>query len=170
VRVRIVELRSYLPSDMTTILDSVLKREITIGGEPYTLTLSPEGFSLVVKGRRNGLDIAWADLVAGDAALATALNASLTANLEPRSAPAQKKSGESRSKTAKAEDPRAVAARLFEVREPEKSLAAPRSNAAATPRERSPGTLRKGAAAKSRPKPGAKRVEPRKPAAKLKRK
>ena len=69
---------------MTTKLDSVLKREVTIGGEPYTLTISPEGFSLTIKGRRNGLDIAWADLVGGDAALATALNASLTANIVPR--------------------------------------------------------------------------------------
>jgi hypothetical protein len=69
---------------MTTKLDGVLKRELLIGGEPYTLTLSTEGFSLTVKGRRKGLDIRWADLVGGDAALATALNASLTANIEPR--------------------------------------------------------------------------------------
>jgi hypothetical protein len=73
---------------MTTPLDSVLKRELTIGGEPYTLTISPEGFSLTIKGHRNGLDIAWADLVGGDAALATALNASLTANIVPRGKPA----------------------------------------------------------------------------------
>ena len=69
---------------MTTKLDGVLKRELLIGGEPYTLTLSTGGFSLTVKGRRKGLDIRWADLVGGDAALATALNASLTANIEPR--------------------------------------------------------------------------------------
>lgn len=69
---------------MTTKLDSVLKRELTIGGEPYTLTISPEGFSLTIKGHRKGLDIAWTDLVGGDAALATALNASLTANIAPR--------------------------------------------------------------------------------------
>jgi hypothetical protein len=69
---------------MTTKLDSVLKRELTIGGELYTLTISPEGFLLTIKGHRNGLDIAWADLVGGDAALATALNASLTANIAPR--------------------------------------------------------------------------------------
>jgi hypothetical protein len=31
----------------------------------------------VPKGKRNGLEIAWKDLVNGDAALATALNASL---------------------------------------------------------------------------------------------
>ena len=70
---------------MTTKLDGVLKRELSIGGEPYTLTLSQEGFTLALKGHRKGLDIRWADLVGGDAALATALNASLTANIVPRS-------------------------------------------------------------------------------------
>jgi hypothetical protein len=69
---------------MTTKLDGVLKRELSIGGEPYTLTLSQEGFMLALKGHRKGLDIRWADLVGGDAALATALNASLTANIVPR--------------------------------------------------------------------------------------
>jgi len=75
---------------MTTKLDGELKREITIGETAYTVTLSPTGFTLVLKGRRKGLAIAWADLVSGEAALATALNASLTANLAPapaRSAP-----------------------------------------------------------------------------------
>jgi hypothetical protein len=47
-----------------------LKRELSIRGEPYTLTLSGEGFTLALKGRRKGLDIVWADLVGGDAALA----------------------------------------------------------------------------------------------------
>ena len=69
---------------MTTKLDGELRRELTIGRDDYTLTLSPTGFVLAVKGRRKGLEIAWADLVSGDAALATALNASLTANLAPR--------------------------------------------------------------------------------------
>ena len=83
---------------MTTKLDGILKRELSIGGEPYTLTLSQQGFTLTLKGRRKGLDIQWAELVAGDAALATALTASLTANIVPRS-----KSAESipRAETAK---------------------------------------------------------------------
>jgi hypothetical protein len=69
---------------MTTKLDRTLKRELTISGEPYTLTISEDGFTLTLKGRRKGLDIRWVDLVGGDAALATALNASLTANILPR--------------------------------------------------------------------------------------
>jgi hypothetical protein len=62
---------------MATKLDKSLKREIDIDGKPYMLTVSPEGMKLVPKGRRNGVEISWKDLVSGDAALATALNASL---------------------------------------------------------------------------------------------
>ena len=63
---------------MTTKLDGALKRELSINGEPYTLTISPERLHLVRKGRRKGYELAWADLISGDAALATALNASLS--------------------------------------------------------------------------------------------
>ena len=66
---------------MTTRLDSELKREIMISGTPYTLTITPDKFVLVLKGRRKGLEIRWTDLVSGEAALATALNASLKANI-----------------------------------------------------------------------------------------
>ncbi len=62
---------------MTTKLDGPLKRELSVLGKLYTLTLSPHGFNLAPKGRRIGYELAWADLVSGDAALATALNASL---------------------------------------------------------------------------------------------
>jgi hypothetical protein len=71
---------------VTTKLDGELKRELLIGREPYTLTVSPTGFTLAIKGRRKGLEIHWTDLVSGEAALATALNASLTANIQPRKA------------------------------------------------------------------------------------
>jgi hypothetical protein len=62
---------------MATKLDKHLKREIDIDGQPFMLTIGPEGLKLVPKGKRNGLEIAWKALVSGDAALATALNASL---------------------------------------------------------------------------------------------
>ncbi len=68
---------------MTTRLDGPLKREIDIAGAPYTLTLTPDGLTLVLKGKRKGFHVAWSALVSGDAALATALNASLAANLRP---------------------------------------------------------------------------------------
>ena len=69
---------------MTTQLAGALKREVMSGGHPYTVTLSPTGFTLAMKGRRKGLELTWIDLVNGEAALATALNASLTANITPK--------------------------------------------------------------------------------------
>ncbi|ARQ90092.1 hypothetical protein [Stenotrophomonas maltophilia] len=60
-----------------TPLDKPLRRELHIGGQPYTLTVAPEGLRLVEKGRRKGITLRWQDLVSGDAALATALQASL---------------------------------------------------------------------------------------------
>ena len=62
---------------MATKLDKSLKREVDIEGKPYMLTISPEGLKLVPKGKRNGLELTWQALIGGDAALATALNASL---------------------------------------------------------------------------------------------
>ena len=69
---------------MTTKLDAPLKRELRILGQAYTLTISPEGLLLAPKGRRKGQELRWADLVSGDAALATALNASLARAAPPR--------------------------------------------------------------------------------------
>jgi hypothetical protein len=78
---------------VTTQLSGDLKREVMIGGHAYTVTLSPTGFTLVMKGRRKGLELKWVNLVSGEAALATALNASLTANIMPKAdkTPAKRK-------------------------------------------------------------------------------
>ena len=64
---------------MTTKLARPFKRELEVNGEKYTLTLDPEGFKLVAKGRRKGIELRWESIVGGDAALATALNASMEA-------------------------------------------------------------------------------------------
>ena len=63
---------------MTTKLTQPFKRELDLNGEKYTLTVAPEGFKLVQKGKRKGIELAWAALVNGEAALATALNATLS--------------------------------------------------------------------------------------------
>jgi len=60
---------------MATRLTGPLKREVSIGKADYMLTISPEGLKLVPKGKRNGLELAWAALVSGDAAMAVALRA-----------------------------------------------------------------------------------------------
>jgi hypothetical protein len=64
---------------MATKLEKPLKREVQIGEQPYMLTIDPQGLKLVPKGKRNGLELAWSALVSGDAALASALNASVKA-------------------------------------------------------------------------------------------
>jgi len=60
-----------------TRLEKTLKRELAIDGRAYVLTVGPEGLKLAPKGHRKGLELTWHDLVSGETALATALNASL---------------------------------------------------------------------------------------------
>ena len=60
-----------------TGLDKPLKRELRVKKDAYVLTIDPDGFKLTKKGRRKGIEIAWRDLVNGDAAMAVALNASV---------------------------------------------------------------------------------------------
>jgi hypothetical protein len=60
-----------------TKLDKPMRREVQIGDQVYTLTIGPEGLKLVEKGRRKGIELAWSALVSGDAALTSALQASV---------------------------------------------------------------------------------------------
>jgi hypothetical protein len=76
---------------MTTKLEGPLKRELEIGGEPYVVTISPQGLKLTQKGRRKGYELDWRSFVSGEAALATALNASLAGAPEARKSPPAKK-------------------------------------------------------------------------------
>ena len=62
---------------MTTKLNAPFKREIDLDGEKYTVTLTPDGFKLVHKGKRKGIELTWKSILSGDAALAHALNASV---------------------------------------------------------------------------------------------
>ena len=74
---------------MVVALAKPLKRELLIDGRAYVLTVSPQSLKLVLKGRRKGYELSWSDLVSGEAALATALNASL-GQFEPRASRAAK--------------------------------------------------------------------------------
>jgi hypothetical protein len=71
----------------TTKLERPLKRELEIAGVPYIVTVTPDGMTLVLKGKRKGFELNWDALISGDAAIATALNASLTANLTANKLP-----------------------------------------------------------------------------------
>jgi len=62
-----------------TKLDKPLRRELSVGEQAYTLTIDPDGLKLVEKGRRKGVELRWEDLINGDAALAAALQASVSA-------------------------------------------------------------------------------------------
>ena len=89
---------------MTTCLDGPLKRAITVDGVEYTLTIDPDGLKLVAKGHRKGQALTWSALVSGEAALATALNASLAAATAVAAPPKvaaspPRKSGRRRQKT-----------------------------------------------------------------------
>jgi len=63
---------------MTTLLDKNLKREVRIHDRAYIVTISPLTLKLTPKGKRKGLELNWEALVNGDAALAAALNASVS--------------------------------------------------------------------------------------------
>lgn len=67
---------------MPTTLDKSLKRALEVNGKPFVLTISPMGFTLIPRGRRKGHEILWSDFVSGEAALASALNASLQFSAE----------------------------------------------------------------------------------------
>jgi hypothetical protein len=62
---------------MTTCLDKTIKRALAIKGRDYVVALSPESIKVTLKGHRSGVELRWIDLISGDAALATALQASL---------------------------------------------------------------------------------------------
>ncbi|MGC4027872.1 MAG: hypothetical protein QM696_03205 [Steroidobacteraceae bacterium] len=53
---------------MTTKLDKPLKREILIDDKPYTLTIDAAGLKLVEKGRRNGHEASWKQILGAGAA------------------------------------------------------------------------------------------------------
>ena len=65
---------------MATILDKELRRQVGVDGVDYMVSLDPEGLRLTRKGRRKPeVELRWRDLLSGEAAMATALNASLAA-------------------------------------------------------------------------------------------
>jgi len=73
---------------VTTILDKELKRQVTVDGVDYTIAIDPDGVRVTGKSkRRPQVELRWRDLLSGDAALAVALNASLTQARQPATKP-----------------------------------------------------------------------------------
>ena len=74
---------------MATVLDKELKRQVTVDGVEYTVAVDPDGLRLTGKGkRRPEVELRWRDLLSGDAAMAVALNASLSKKRQPDTKPA----------------------------------------------------------------------------------
>ena len=69
---------------MTTPLRTTLKRALSIDGREFVLTLTPQALKITLKGKRNGVELAWKALVNGDAALAVALQASVGGIVDPK--------------------------------------------------------------------------------------
>jgi hypothetical protein len=87
---------------MTTPLHSTLKRSLTIDGRDYVVTLTEATLKLTLKGKRNGVELAWAQLVSGEAALAVALHASVGAFAAQEEKPPIKKRPTAKPPTVKA--------------------------------------------------------------------
>jgi hypothetical protein len=86
-----------------TPLHSTLKRALTIDGRDYVLTLNATALKLTLKGKRNGVELPWSQLVNGEAALAVALHASLGAfAAQPHPAPKRSAVVKAKRKTAAA--------------------------------------------------------------------
>ena len=64
---------------MTTKLEKPLKREVTVDGRAYTVTIAPEGIKVVEKGKRKGHEMSWQSIVSGDAKLMEDLRRSVDA-------------------------------------------------------------------------------------------
>jgi hypothetical protein len=95
------------PAELTTPLHTTLKRALVIAGREYVVTLTHDALKLTLKGKRNGLEIKWASLVDGDAALAVALRASVgafdkpTPNTNAETTKARRPMAKAKSKRAK---------------------------------------------------------------------
>jgi len=64
---------------MTAKLDSLVKRELRLGKDIYTVSMSPEGVKIALKGRRKGREISGETLLSGDAELNQQLKMSVDA-------------------------------------------------------------------------------------------
>ena len=64
---------------MPAKLDRAIKRSLEIDGEPYTVTISPDGVKIVAKGKRKGHEMSWRALLSGDAELTQQLKMSIDA-------------------------------------------------------------------------------------------
>jgi hypothetical protein len=63
--------------NVSTESDVPRRLTLSIKGKPYLLTVTPEGFKLVAKGKRKGVEMPWSAFVSDDALLYSELQASI---------------------------------------------------------------------------------------------
>jgi hypothetical protein len=86
---------------VATVLDKELKRQVTVDGVDYTVAVDPEGIRLTGKGKRKPeVELRWRDLLSGEAAMAVALNASLSKKQQAATKPATEQPPDRTSKRA----------------------------------------------------------------------
>jgi hypothetical protein len=94
-------------SHVATVLDKELKRRITVDGDDYTVAIDSKGIRLVGKGKRTPeVDLRWRDLLSGEAAMAVALNASLSTKPRAPAQPATEQRADRAKKPATKRQPR----------------------------------------------------------------
>jgi hypothetical protein len=54
-----------------------IKLTVQIRGQPYQLTVTPDYFKLIPKGKRQGIELPWSALVSEDAAMLSGLHATI---------------------------------------------------------------------------------------------
>ncbi len=64
---------------MTAKLDKTIKRELELDGRTYTIAIGPDGVKVTEKGRRNGPEMSWRQIISGEAQLTSDLNRSIDA-------------------------------------------------------------------------------------------
>jgi hypothetical protein len=73
---------------MTARIDRPFRREVVLEGQPYTVTITPDGVRIVPKGKRSGArEITWLELVSGEAELHRDLVRSLAHRKPPQPSP-----------------------------------------------------------------------------------
>ena len=91
----------WITRHVATVLDKELKRQITVDGVDYMVAVDTEGIRLTGKGkRRPEVELRWRDLLSGEAAMAVALNASLSRERQSTTKPATEQSPARESKRA----------------------------------------------------------------------
>jgi hypothetical protein len=66
---------------VSDISDIDLSVTLTLRGRPYLLTVTAQSFKLIMKGRREGVELPWTAFLDEDAAMLSALHASIRKRL-----------------------------------------------------------------------------------------